>query len=261
MNDVVLNSIASGLENGPGLLLSNGIGTTTRAWEPQLPLLEQYFKVVRYDTRGHGDSPTPDGPYSFDMLVDDAFKVMDRHGLETSSVMGCSLGSMTAMGMGLAKPERVTRIVCTAARADGPEGFRNSWDDRIAIIAESGIAGLWSGAVGNWLTPAFREENPDVIAMMQNEFMKTSPAGYGGCAIALKGLDYLKDLGSMKVPMLFVAGSEDKGAPPETMKAMADACPNSDFTVVEGAGHIINLNQTEAFNLAICSFLGMCGTE
>ena len=260
MNDVALNSIASGLENGPGLLLSNGIGTTTFAWEPQLPLLERFFKVVRYDTRGHGDSPTPDGPYSFDMLVADAFAVMDRHGLEKASVMGCSLGSMTAMGMGLAHPERVTRIVCTAARADGPQPFRQSWDDRIAIIADKGIAGLWGGAVGNWLTPEFRDANPDVLARLKSEFLKTTPGGYGGCAIALKGLDYLKDLGRMEVPMLFVAGSEDKGASPETMQEMAAACPNSQYALVEGAGHIINVNQADSFNKAISTFLNMSTT-
>lgn len=257
MNDVVLNSIASGLKDGPGLLLSNGIGTTTRAWEPQLALLEQFFKVVRYDTRGHGDSPTPDGPYSFDMLVADAFGVMDQHGLDTASVMGCSLGSMTAIGMGLARPQRVTRIVCTAARADGPPPFRQSWDDRVATIAQKGIAGLWDGSLGNWLTPDFRAANPDVIEMLHGEFMKTTPDGYAGCAMALKDLDYLKDLGQMKVPMLFVAGSEDKGATPATMQAMAAACPDSKYALVPDAGHIINVNQNKAFNLAICAFLGM----
>ena len=257
MTDVVLNSIATGLENGPGLLLSNGIGTTTRAWEPQLPLLEKHFKVVRYDTRGHGDSPTPEGPYSFDMLVADAFGVMDQHGLETASVMGCSLGSMTALGMGLSQPNRVNKIVCTAARADGPPAFRQSWDDRIAVIADKGIAGLWDGAVGNWLTPAFREANPQVISMLNSEFMKTTPAGYGGCSIALKGLDYLKDLGSLRVPTLFVAGSDDKGATPETMQGMAAACPGSQYVLVEGAGHIINVNQPKAFDQAISAFLDM----
>lgn len=257
MTDVVLNSIASGLENGPGLLLSNGIGTTTRAWEPQLPLLEKHFRVVRYDTRGHGDSPTPEGPYSFDMLVADAFGVMDQHGLETASVMGCSLGSMTALGMGLKQPERLSKIVCTAARADGPPPFRQSWDDRMAVIADKGIAGLWEGSLGNWLTPAFREANPDVISMLNSEFMKTTPAGYSGCAIALKGLDYLKDLGTLSVPTLFVAGSADKGATPETMQAMAAACPSSQYALVEGAGHIINVNQQKAFDQAISAFLSM----
>ena len=130
----------------------------------------------------------------------------------------------------------------------------------MAVIADKGIAGLWEGSVGNWVTPTFREANPDIISMMQSEFMKTTPAGYSGCAIALKGLDYLKDLGEMKVPMLFVAGSEDKGATPETMQAMAAACPDSAYALVEDAGHIINVNQAEAFNLAICEFLGMCGT-
>lgn len=257
MNDVVLNTVESGLKDGPGLLLLNSIGSTVRAWEPQLSLLEKFYRVVRYDTRGHGDSPTPVGPYSFDTLVSDAFGVMDRHGMETATVMGCSLGSMTALGMGLSHPERITRIVCTAARADSPPAFRQSWDDRIAVIQEEGVAGLWDGALGNWLTPAFRDANPEIVAMMKAEFLKTTPDGYTGCAVALKGLDYLKDLGAMTVPMLFIAGSEDKGASPETMKQMSDACPESLFSVIEGAGHIINLNEAKAFNLAITSFLEM----
>ncbi|MBT0957230.1 alpha/beta fold hydrolase [Alphaproteobacteria bacterium KMM 3653] len=258
MTDFIPNSIASGLSEGPGLLLSNSIGSTTRAWEPQLPLLEKHFKVVRYDTRGHGDSATPDGDYSFDMLVADAFAVMDAHGLETASVMGCSLGSMTALGMGLSNPARVERIVCSAARADGPQPFVQSWDDRIAAIKANGIPALWDGAIGNWLTPAFKEANPDTVEMLKSEFLKTTPGGYSGCAIALKGLDYLKDLPKMSVPVLYVSGSEDKGAPPAVMQAMADATPDSDFAVIEGAGHIINVNEVKAFNLAICNFLGMC---
>ena len=125
------------------------------------------------------------------------------------------------------------------------------------MIADKGIAGLWEGSVGIWFTPAFHAANPDVAAMMKTEFMKTTPAGYGGCALALKGLDYLKDLGGLSVPTLFVAGSEDKGATPDTMEAMAAACPGSEYVLVEDAGHIINVNQKEAFEQAISPFLGI----
>ena len=257
MTDLELSSVASGLSDGPGLLLSNSLGTTRNMWQPQLPLLEQHFKVVRYDTRGHGDSPTPDAPYSFDQLVADAFAVMDLHGLDSASVMGCSLGSMTALGMGLSNPSRVDRIVCTAARADAPPPFKQSWDDRLAVMDEKGIAGLWDGSLGNWLTPAYREANPQSVADLNADFLRTRPEGYRGCALALKQLDYLKDLGALKVPTLFVAGSEDKGAAPATMEAMAAACPGSLYAVIPEAGHIINVNQPQAFNLAISEFLGM----
>lgn len=257
MTDINLHSQVSGMTDGPGLLLSNSLATTADMWNPLMPLLEKHFKVVRYDTRGHGQSPSPAAPYTFDDLVDDAFAIMDRHELKTASVMGCSLGSMTALGMGLSQPERIERIVCTAARADAPPPFKQSWDDRIAVLNEKGISALWAGSLGNWLTPAFQEANPEVVEQLKNDFLLTSPEGYKGCAAALKGLDYFKDLGSMKAPTLFVAGSEDKGAAPQTMQEMADACAGGKFALVPDCGHIVAVNNTSGLASAISEFLGI----
>ena len=162
--------------------------------------------------------------------------------------------------MGIQAPDRIDRIVCSAARADSPPPFRQSWYDRVGIMEEKGVEGLWEGSLGNWLTPAFREANPAIIAQMKAEFLKTTQEGYRGCAMALKDLDYLKDLGSLDVPVLFVAGSEDKGAAPDTMRDMAAAAKNGTFSLIDDAGHIINVNQPEAFSLAILGFLGMSET-
>ncbi|ASJ72739.1 alpha/beta fold hydrolase [Granulosicoccus antarcticus] len=257
MTTINLHSQVSGLSDGPGLLLSNSLSTTVNMWNPLLPALEKHFKVVRYDTRGHGKSPAPAAPYSFDDLVNDAFAVMDQHGLETASIMGCSLGSMTALGMGLSRPERIERIVCTAARADSPAPFKQSWDDRIAVLDKNDISALWEGSLANWLTPAFREAQPDSVEQLRNDFLLTNPEGFRGCAAALKGLDYLKDLGTMKVPVLFVAGSEDKGAAPQTMQEMADATLDGKFALVPECGHIVAVNNTSGLESAISDFLGL----
>ena len=257
MTNYVPHSIVSGTKDVPVLLLLNSLGTTTNMWAPQLSFLEKHFRVIRMDTRGHGESASPEGPYSFDDLVSDALGTLDRYDVETASVMGCSLGSMTALGMGLKDPDRIDRIVCTAARADAPEPFRQSWDDRMAVIDEKGIAGLWEGSLGNWLTPAFKEANPEQVAAMKADFLKTTPGGYKGCAAALKTLGYLRHLPDLKVPVLFVAGSEDKGAAPTVMEAMAEAAADGQFVMIPDAGHIINVNAPEAFSLAIMEFLEM----
>jgi 3-oxoadipate enol-lactonase len=257
MTDYTPFSIKTGLSEGPALLLLNSLGTTVNMWDAQLPLLEQYFCVVRMDTRGHGQSATPPAPYSFDMLMADAFGVMDSYGLASFSVMGCSLGSMTALGMGVQNPTRIERIVCVAARADAPPPFKQSWDDRIAVMDQNGVAALWEGSLGNWLTPAFRAANPDVVAALKTDFLATTNEGYRGCAMALKQLDVFRDLCDMTVPTLFVAGSEDKGAAPATMEIMAAATPGAQFVVIQEAGHIVNVNNGEAFELAISAFLGM----
>ena len=257
MTHYIPHSEVSGTKEVPVLLLLNSLGTTTRMWDPQIALLEEHFRVIRMDTRGHGQSGTPSGLYSFDDLVSDALGTLDRHGARTASVMGCSLGSMTALGMGLHAPERIDRIVCTAARADSPPPFRQSWDDRTAIIADKGVQGLWEGSLGNWLTPKFRDAAPDTVTMMRTEFLKTTDEGYLGCAAALKDLDYLKDLPTLKVPTLFVAGSEDKGAAPDVMRQMAETASDGQFTMIPDAGHIINVNAPGAFSLAIMDFLEM----
>lgn len=247
----------SGKENGPALLLLNSLGTTTEMWAPQRPLLEKHYRVIQIDTRGHGQSDTPAAPYSFDDLVADAFGVLDRNGIKTASVMGCSLGSMTALGMAVAAPERIERIVCTAARADSPPPFRQSWFDRVEILEQKGVEGLWDGSLANWLTPAFRDSKPQVVADMKANFLMTTVEGYRGCAMALKDLDYLKDLSTMDVPVLFVAGSEDKGAAPDTMREMTLAAKNGEFALVQDAGHIVNVNAPEAFTAAVSDFLGL----
>ncbi|MGQ7847067.1 alpha/beta fold hydrolase [Granulosicoccus sp. 3-233] len=257
MSEINLHSQVSGLTDGPGLLLSNSLSTTVNMWNPLLPVLEKHYKVVRYDTRGHGKSSAPAAPYSFDDLVGDAFSIMDRHELTSASVMGCSLGSMTALGMGLSQPERIERIVCTAARADAPQPFRQSWDDRTAVLNEKGMAGLWEGSLANWLTPAFREAQPEAVEQLKVDFLLTDPAGFTGCAAALKELDYLKDLGALQVPVLFVAGSEDKGASPETMQEMTAACRDGRFALVEDCGHIVAVNNAAGLESAVREFLNL----
>lgn len=255
MSDYIPFSEVSGDEAAPVLLLLNSLGTSTQMWDPQLPTLEKHFRVIRQDSRGHGQSGTPVGPYSFDDMVADALGTLDRHGAKTATVMGCSMGSMTALGMGLHAPDRIDRIVCAAARADGPPAFVQSWDDRMAVIDKNGVEGLWEGSLGNWLTPAFRDASPEMVRVMNAEFLKTTADGYRGCAAALKGLDYLKDLPNLNVPTLFVSGSEDKGAPPAVMEAMSAAARHGTYVMVPEAGHIVNVNAPDAFLDAVLPFL------
>lgn len=226
-------------------------------WDAQLPLFERYYRVIRYDTRGHGLSETPKAPYTWDDLVGDAFSVLDAHKVAKATVLGLSLGGMTALGMGLAQPKRISRIVCCACRADAPAGFVHNWDERVAMLDKAGIGAVWDGTVPKWLTESFRAERPEAEARLKAGFLQTTPEGYRGCAAALKTLDYLRDLGGMLIPTLCVAGSADLAAPPAVMQAVAAACANASYAEVPDTGHIINVNQVQSFNLAIAGFLEM----
>lgn len=257
MTTQTLYSVASGSKDAPALLLLNSLGATAAMWDAQMPLLESHYYVIRCDTRGHGQSPTPAAPYSFEDIVGDALAVLDAHDVETATVMGLSLGGMTALGLGLTAPERIDRVVCCAGRADAPAPFVQSWHDRLAKMDDNGIEAVWNGTIGFWLSPETREAHPDRETALREDFLKTTEEGYRGCAYALMELDYLKDLGKMTVPTLFVAGADDGGATPDTMRAMAEACPASQFVIVPNAKHVINVDRPDDFSVAILEFLGL----
>lgn len=245
----------TGNESGDWIILSNSLGATRAMWAPQRIWLEETRRVLSYDTRGHGDSSTPPGEYSFDDLVGDVIALMDHFGIEQADFMGLSLGGMTGLGLALDHPGRVRRLVCCDARADAPEPFAKSWDERIAAIRAGGMAAIWPGTLERWLTPASQTAKADLVDSLKSDFERTRVEGYAGCAAALKRLDFLRRLPEMQVPTLYVVGAEDAGAPPAVMRAMADATPGARFAEVPAAAHIANLDNPADFNAAVRTFL------
>jgi 3-oxoadipate enol-lactonase len=246
-----------GPDDAPWLVLSNSLAADHTMWDDQIDDLTRRYRVLRYDTRGHGASDAPEGPYDFSMLVADVVAVMDHHGIDKVTYMGLSLGGMTGLGLALAHPERVTRLVCCDARADAPEPFARSWDERLAAIEAGGMAAIGPGTLERWLNPTFRAAHPEVVARIEAMIFGTSPVGYAGCAAALKRLDYAKDLHRISVPTLFVVGSEDLGAPPAVMQAMANAVPGASLVVVQGSAHLPNIDNAPGFRAAVAPFLGL----
>ncbi len=239
------------------MVLSNSLGSSLAMWDDQMDLLTSQFRVLRYDTRGHGQSETPSGDYSFAQLIGDVIGLMDHFGIDKASYMGLSMGGMTGMGLALNHPDRFDRIICCDAGAQASEPFRKSWDDRAALIRDKGMAALVDSTMERWLTPECRAQRPDDAKKLADMVANTDPNGYIGCAMALKTLDYLKDLGKVSIPMLYVGGEVDSGAMPEVMQAMADATPGANYVSIPNAAHIANVDSPKAFNKAISGFLNI----
>ena len=248
-----LSAQVDGGGDKPWLLLSNSLAADLSMWDDQIDLLTRSHRVVRYDTRGHGQSDAPEGPYDFPMLVADMVSVLDHVGAARADVMGLSLGGMTALGLGLTHPSRVSRLVVCDARADGPAPFVSSWDDRIAAVSAGGMQAILAGTLARWFTPSCP---PEVLARATAMILNTPMTGYSGCARALQGLDYLKDLGRMQPPVLYIVGAEDLGAPKEAMAAMAAATPDASLTILPGLAHIPNMEDPAAFAAALSGWLG-----
>jgi len=250
-----LSAEIAGVEGTPAILMSNSLGATRAMWDRQAAMLAETHRVIRYDTRGHGQSDTPPGPYSFDDLVDDALAVLDHYRVARATYIGLSLGGMTGLGLALRAPDRVKRMLVAAARADNPPPFVQSWDDRVAVITDGGVGAIWDGTLERWLTPDFTAADPDAVAKLKDGFIQTTTQGYAGCAAALKELNYLPDLGGIACPVLYIAGEQDMGAPPAAMEAMAAATPGSSYHCIDGAAHIVNVNAAERFDALLTDFV------
>ena len=224
-------------------------------WDDQIPLLTQKYRVLRYDHRGHGQSDVPDGPYTFDELVSDVIGLMDNFGIRQADWLGLSMGAMTGLGLALEHGGRFRRMVLADGRADAPQPFRDMWDQRIAAVRGGGTEAIADGTLGLWLTEPWRQANRSKTADVRKMIAATDTEGYVACCEALQGLDYLKRLGAISTEVLYVVGSEDKGAAPEVMQAMTDATPGARLVEIPDAAHVANINAPEAFNAAIAEFL------
>ena len=255
MTDPALNTRIDGPEGAPWIILSNSLGADLTMWDDQIGLLTQKYRVLRYDQRGHGASDVPPGPYAFDILVADVIAMMDILGIETADWIGLSMGGMTGMGLAIHHGDRFGRMVVADARSVATDAYRDMWDQRVAAIEGGGVEAIVEGSLGLWFTDGFRAGNPDVAAMAGRMIAATPADGYIASCYALRALDYFKDLGKISLPILYLVGGKDKGAPPEEMKAMADATPHARFVEIPDAGHVANINQPEAFNAALSEFL------
>ncbi|PQO22081.1 3-oxoadipate enol-lactonase [Rhodobacteraceae bacterium WD3A24] len=254
-NGVTLNIQVDGPEGAPWVLLSNSLGADLTMWDGQIDLLTRKYRVLRYDQRGHGLSDAPDGPYSFALLVADALAIMDHYEVEKADWIGLSMGGMTGMGLAIHHPERFGHMVVADARSVATDAYKKMWDQRIEAVEAGGIEAVIEGSLGLWLTEEFRAANPDVTAACAEMIKDTSAKGYIASCYALRELDYFKDLNGITVPMLYLCGSKDKGAPPEEMQEMAKVTPGARYVEVPDAGHVSNINQPKAFNSALAAFL------
>jgi 3-oxoadipate enol-lactonase/4-carboxymuconolactone decarboxylase len=242
-----------GPEHAPVLVLANSLGTTGDMWDPQVPTLAQRFRVVRYEHRGHGGSPTPSGPYRIDDLGADLLGVLDEVGAERASVLGLSLGGMVAMWAAAQHPERIESLVlaCTAPALPPAQ----AWHDRAAQVRASGPAVLLEGLLGRWFTAGFADRHPDVRHSVATMLGSASPEGYAGCCEALAAMDQWADLDRIVAPTLVIAGAEDPVTPPDTALAMHRAIRGSSLVVLAGAAHLANLEVADRFTDAVVDHL------
>ncbi|VIO67539.1 3-oxoadipate enol-lactonase 2 [Bradyrhizobium ivorense] len=231
-----------GPEGGAPVLLCHSILTSSAIWHRQaIALAARGFRVLALDSRGHGQSEAPRGPYTMDDLVADAVAALDHLGIARAHVIGVSQGGMTAFGLGVRHPDRILSLCVIAARADAPPPFAAAWDDRIALVRERGIVPLAAPTADRWCGRAFLEAHPEIATALLGCIGETDPEGFIGCARAIQGLAYLDGVKRLTLPVTMIVGALDQLlVAPTTELAAVLGCR---LTVIPDAGHLPQLHR------------------
>ena len=247
-----LSWTAQGPPDAPALLLLNALGTTVDLWRAHIDRLGAAFRVVRFDTRGHGASDAPAGPYALDRLARDALAVLDAAGTPRAHVCGVSLGGQTALWLAVRAPERVAGVV--AANTGARIGTTALWNQRIRDAETLGMQALVQPAMARWFTSRFRRTHPETVDRFQQMLRACSPAGYAGCCAALRDADLRADLHRIEAPTLVIVGAEDSATPPAAGRAICEHVAGAELLALDAA-HLANVERPDAFTSGVLAFL------
>lgn len=238
----------------PALIFSNSLGTNLSMWQAQIDFFQQHYFVICYDTRGHGASTAPQGPYTLEQLAQDVVNLLDHLNIEKAAFCGISMGGLTGQWLAIHHAKRFSHvIVCNTAAKIGQE---QAWLDRASLVREQGLAPIASTAAGRWFTEAFVQSNPDIVAKLSNDLGAGSPEGYASCCEALAKADVREELASIEVPVLIIAGQQDPVTTVEDGQYMLDRISKAQLFEIN-ASHISNIEQPEAFNQAVLKFVAV----
>jgi 3-oxoadipate enol-lactonase len=245
--------VIDGPGQAPVLVLGPSLGTSLALFDPQVAALAGEYRIVRFDLRGHGSSPAPEGPYTIADLAGDVLEVADELGIERFHYAGVPIGGAIGQRLAIDAGERLASLalIASAARFANPE----SWPERAATVRTEGTEVLVPSRTGTWFTPGFAEREPEVTQWLLDMLRTTTREGYAGCCEAIGVFDARGQLGEIGVPSLAIAGSEDPATTPKMVRAIADGIPGAGFRSVPGGAHLVNATHPEPVTEALAAHL------
>jgi 3-oxoadipate enol-lactonase len=251
-NGARTNYRLDGPPGAPTLVLSNSLGTNLTMWDPQIPALAKQFRVLRYDTRGHGESVVTPGPYSIAQLGRDVIGLLDVIGVGRTNFCGLSMGGMIAMWLGVNAPDRIDRLVLcnTAAKI----GTAETWNSRIDMVRTQGMAPVADTQAQRWFTPRFIANSPTEVAAARERIVNTSPEGYAANCAAIRDMDQRGTISRIQARTLVIAGLHDPVIPAADSRYLADTIPGARLVELD-ASHLSNLEAADDFTAALLTFL------
>lgn len=240
---------------GPVVTMSHALGTNLSLWDEQAGALRGRYRVLRFDTRGHGQTSAPPGPYTLDQLADDAAALLAGLGIKETHYVGISMGGMIGQTLALRHPAMVQSLVLCDTTSRYPAAAAPIWQERIRTVEAKGMEAQVEPTLERWFTAPFRARRKDLLERVGEMIRRTSPEGYIGCCHALPKINVTDRLKELQCPALVIVGEEDPGTPVEMAREIHAALPGAELAILRSASHLSNLEQPHEFNRALVRFL------
>ncbi len=252
LRDVGIYYEWTGAEGLPVLIFCNGLGTNVHMWDSQIAAFSKHFRVLRYDTRGHGQSEVTPGPYTIEQLSWDVVRLLDALQLEQVNFCGLSMGGLTGMFLGTNAGNRFKKLVlCSTAAKIGTD---EAWNTRIRTVESGGMKAVADAVLERWFTAGFRGSGALEVRRVREMLESTNPQGYAANCAAVRDSDQRATISSIAVPSLIVVGKEDPGTPPAEAQMLARTIPGANYAELAGS-HLCNIESRDEFNRVVLEFL------
>ncbi len=245
----------SGRQDRSVVMLSHSLASSLKMWEPQIEMLRLHFRVLRYDTRGHGQSQTTSPPYTLELLAEDAIGLLDALSIEQVHWVGLSMGGMIGQAIALNFPQRLLSLSLCDTSSIVPPEMQPVWEERIEGVRTIGMTSQFEATMERWFTPSYLQSHSPMLSLIKEEFLATPAEGYIGCASAIRQLNYLNRLSKINLPTLIMVGEDDPATPVSASQAIHERIKNSKLIVLPSTRHLSNIEQAEAFNRHLLEFL------
>ncbi len=256
MPQVVVDGVSLHYEQegeGSDLLLVHGLGGTLQVWGADVPVFARHHRVTRFDVRGHGESEKPPGPYSLARFAQDVMAVCDAAGIESTHVLGISMGGVIAQRVALDAPRRVRSLILVSTSSEvGPQSV-TAWQRLAERIERFGFDAQTADA-SRAFAPAFAKQHPDVVAALARRNAANDPRGYAAAARAVSDYNWTAELSRVTVPVLILQGLDDQLTPPGGSVKMSRALPHARLVMVDEAGHNLAIEQPAVFQSSVLAF-------
>jgi len=256
-NGISINYTIEG--EGPWIALSHSLACNLHMWDEEAKRLSKRYKVLRYDTRGHGESSAPAGAYTLELLADDLHALLQALGVQSAHFVGLSMGGMIGQTYALKYPGMFKSLALCDTTSRYPDAAASLWAERIKTVEAQGMEPLVASTLERWFTAPFRQARPEVVAKVAAMIRSTPVPGYVGCSHAIPKINVTARLKEIRCPSVVIVGKDDPGTPVAMAEEIHQALPGSELVIIPSAAHLSNLEQPDAFNQALAKFLDQAG--